>query len=116
MDRPPISTLFEPEPPQWGFRGDPHLWRDMAGRLSTVPCPATEDELQVIIERVYEQLTGHPLSHTGYIRLDQYDHGGMSGGLIAPLWWRDKAIPLLRQRLMELDADEAAGAPLPDHP
>jgi hypothetical protein len=54
-----------------GVRGDPHLWRDMAERLSTIPCPATADELQAIIESLYEQLTGHPLSHTEYIRLDQ---------------------------------------------
>jgi hypothetical protein len=25
-----ISDLFLPEPLQWGLRGDPYLWREMA--------------------------------------------------------------------------------------
>jgi hypothetical protein len=30
----------------------------------------------------------------------------MSGGLIAPLWWRERAIPFLRQRLDDLRSDD----------
>ena len=107
----PISTLFEPGPPQWGVRGDVYLWRDMAERLAAVPCPATEDELEAILGREFEQLTGHPLSYDDYIRLDKYNHGGMGGGLVAPKWWRERLIPLLRQRLHDLRTDESAATP-----
>lgn len=93
-----ISQLFTPEPYRWGLRGDPWLWRDMRERLASVSLPATEDALAAIIAATFEQLTGHPIPHPEHIHLPRYDHGGMSGGMVMPEWWRETAIPLLRQR------------------
>lgn len=101
MPPPAISTLFSPEPYRWGLRGDPHLWRDMRERLSVVACPATADELAAIVEAEFEALTGRPITHPEYIYLEKYSHGGMTSGMVSPEWWRDTAIPLLRQRLAE---------------
>ena len=98
-----VSALLAKDPIQFGVRGDVHLWRDMRERLSHVPLPATEEELRTIIEAMFRELTGHPISHgEEYIRLDKYDHGGMSGGLVSPEWWREKLIPLLLQRHREI--------------
>lgn len=98
----PISALFIPEPTSWGLRGDPWLWRDMRQRFSAVPCPATGDELAAIIEAEFDRLTGHPVTHGEMIHLEQYSHGGMSSGMVWPEFWRDTALPLLRQRHAEL--------------
>jgi hypothetical protein len=35
----PISELFYPAPEQWGLRGDPFLWREMASAFRGVPAP-----------------------------------------------------------------------------
>jgi hypothetical protein len=97
-----IADLMREGPWQWGVRGDPHLWNDMRERLSAVPCPATADELAAVIEREFLALTGEPMSAPDYVRLDKYNHGGMSGGLVSPKWWREKALPLLRERHAEM--------------
>jgi hypothetical protein len=93
-----IAELFSPEPYWWGLRGDPWLWRDMQQRFSAVSLPATEDDLAAIIAATFEQLTGHPITHPEHIHLPQYSHGGMSSGMVMPEWWRETAIPLLRER------------------
>ena len=93
-----IAELFRPEPFRWGLRGDPYLWRDMQQRLAAVGRPATEDELVATIAAMFEELTGHAISHADCIHLEKYSHGGMSSGMVSPEFWRNTAIPLLRQR------------------
>lgn len=105
----PISALFDPESAQWGLRGDPYLWREMRQRLASVGCPETARELLAIIEAVFEELTGHPISHTEFIHVEKYSHGGMSSGMISPGFWRDTAIPLLRQRYSTTASGRVAG-------
>ena len=41
-----ISDIFESEPVQWGLRGDPLLWRDMAKKMSNQKMPRTSAELE----------------------------------------------------------------------
>ena len=94
----PISTLFVDEPPQWGLRGDPLLWREMQERLTSVDLPDTPEQLCGIIEAVFQELTGHPISHRRPLHVERYRHQGMSSGMIDPEFWRARAIPLLHQR------------------
>jgi hypothetical protein len=96
-----VATLFDERPVRWGLRGDPWLWWDMRERLASVALPETGDELVAMVAAKFEELTGHPVSHSELIFLEKYDHGGMSGGTVSPEFWRDTAIPLLRQRYSE---------------
>lgn len=89
---------FTLEPSRWGLRGDPWLWRDMRQRFAAVPCPATADELEAIVTAEFARLTVHPVTHGEMIHLEQYSHGGMSSGMVSPEFWRETAVPLLRQR------------------
>jgi hypothetical protein len=98
---PTISALFQEEPVRWGLRGDPWLWREMRERFADTPTPATVDELVEAVERMFEQLAGHPLSHPEPIFVERFDHGGMSGGMVAPEFWCNVAIPLLKRRFEE---------------
>lgn len=75
----------------------------MRQRLDAVGCPETAEELVAIVEATFEQLTGHSISHRDYIYLEKYSHGGMSSGMVSPGFWRDTAIPLLKQRYAETD-------------
>lgn len=97
----PIAALFREEPFRWGLRGDPWLWREMRERFAAVPCPDSADELAAAIEGMFEQLTGRPASERDPFYLEKYSHGGMSSGMVSPPFWRDVAIPLLRQRYLD---------------
>lgn len=99
-----LSDLFRTRPLKWGYRGDPHLWWDMRQRFASVPCPATGEELAAIVSRTFEELTGQPITHPEHFYVEKYSHGGMSSGYVAPYWWRDTAIPFLRERLEEVHA------------
>ena len=96
-----VADLFGEEPFRWGFRGDPHLWREMRERFAAVPRPDTVEELVSLIEAAFRELTGYPISQREPFWMERYDHGGMSSGMISPDFWRDSAIPLLSQRYAE---------------
>ena len=93
-----ISTLFEDEPTQWGFRGDPYLWREMKESLRDSPLPETEMELLIRLKSAFEKLTGKPISTVRAIKIERYDQSGMSGGMVSTDFWKNTAIPLLLDR------------------
>ena len=93
-----ISKIFEEEPEQWGLRGDPYLWRELKDRLASIEMPETPDQLKSIIEKEYEEATGHPIDHKGHFKVERFMHGGMSSGGISPEFWSSSAIPMLVKR------------------
>ena len=93
-----VGPLFDPDPWQWGLRGDPHLWWHMAEVLSGEPCPETTAQLAALIERTFETLTGASWATAEPFYLEQYAHGGMSSGYVSPDWWRETGLPLLLER------------------
>jgi hypothetical protein len=97
-----ISDLFNPEPNQWGFRGDPLLWREMSSALSETPLPRSLDLLISKIEDTFVALTNHQLSSCEPIHIKRYDEGGMSSGQISSEFWRKIAIPLLISRMEDM--------------
>lgn len=56
------SALFQPEPAQWGLRGDPFLWKAMEDSLRSTALPSTEAQCAALIEATFESLTGNPLT------------------------------------------------------
>lgn len=93
------SALFQMSPRQWGYRGDPHLWREIKERLVGVTCPATPADLKVIVLAQFEELTGFQVSHPEDICIERFSRDGMSSGMICAEFWRDSAIPLLCSRM-----------------
>jgi ADP-ribose pyrophosphatase YjhB (NUDIX family) len=93
-----VSAIFLKKPHQWGLRGDPYLWGEMQHHLKDVRPPDTSEQLVVLIESAFEELTGHPVSWPAQIHLEKYNHGGMSTGMVDPEFWREILIPLLRSR------------------
>jgi hypothetical protein len=93
-----IAGLFREEPIQWGLRGDPYLWREMAEHLADAPWPASEEGLTQRLTRLFEQLAGITLDARKPVHLLRHAHGGMSSGMVSSEFWRERAIPLLVER------------------
>jgi hypothetical protein len=93
-----LSRLFQDKPQQWGLRGDPYLWDEMAATLKERAYPATEQELAALLEQTYAQLTGAPLSNREPVYVERYSHGGMSSGYVSPQFWAETAIPMLIEK------------------
>lgn len=93
-----LSQLFQDRPAQWGLRGDPHLWDEMAATLKERAYPDTEEELVALLEQTYEQLTGVPLSNPNPVYIERYSHGGMSSGYVSPQFWSETAVPMLIEK------------------
>lgn len=103
MSTPPnLADLFDPQPHQWGLRGDPYLWRDMQAQLAQHAYPPTEAALMSLLEQTYQQMTGTPLANREPMFIERYSHGGMSSGYVSPQFWSETALPLLRSRYLDL--------------
>ncbi len=94
-----LGDLFEPEPIQWGLRGDPYLWRAMKSEFATTPLPPSKAKLSAAIRQAFLDQTGQPLDATGNIFVERFDHGGMSSGWVSTQFWRDTALEILGDRL-----------------
>lgn len=104
-----ISSLFSPEPDQWGLRGDPYLWQELAEYFGGVPLPGASRELAAALERAFLELTGHPVSYSKHFRIEKHAHGGMSSGGISTEFWRESGIPLLLSRFIAQQGTQADG-------
>lgn len=90
-----VSEIFEDEPIQWGLRGDPFLWRELKDNFKELDMPDSPQELQTLIEKRYEQSTGHPITHKNHFGVERFRSHGMSSGGICPDFWVNSGIPLL---------------------
>jgi hypothetical protein len=94
-----VSDLFKPEPAQWGLRGDPYLWEEMASVLSDVPLPPTEAQLSALLEETFSRLVGSSLdTSASSVFVERYSRGGMSSGHVSLGFWQETGFPLLRSR------------------
>lgn len=96
-----LSRIFQDEPARWGLRGDPYLWREMKATVDHYAYPDTEEQLTVLLEQIYQQLTGTSLANRDPVFVEKFSHGGMSSGYVSPQFWVEQAIPLLRTRYRE---------------
>lgn len=95
-----FDELFGPQPQVVGLRGDRPLWAEMRERLRGLPVPATPEEFNRVIGDLFAELTGVPLSHPEPVFLPHYrgTEGGMSAGVVSPVFWRDRGLALLWSR------------------
>lgn len=104
-----LADLFQPEPIQWGLRGDPYLWQEMSETLAALPLPPCEAQLAEILEATFERLVGLPTSAEESVFVERHAHGGMSSGHISLKFWRETALPLLLARYHVALVDSDAG-------
>lgn len=59
-----IGDLFDPEPVQWGLRGDPYLWREFRLYFATSNLPLDPALLKKQLEDAFLYLTAESIDHT----------------------------------------------------
>jgi hypothetical protein len=96
-----LCGYFEPEPIQWGLRGDPPLWRDMKQKTVDTIAPSTICELDKLLNDLFKELTGENPQKGRNIYVKKYDQGGMSRGIVSSDFWLDRGFPLIMQRCFE---------------
>ena len=92
-----LSDAFDVQPDQWGTRGDPHVWRAMRELLVGVPVPEDDEAVRAALVAAFNEVTGADLDAETekYLHREEFNHGGMSGGMVYLDWWRTKGVPLL---------------------
>jgi hypothetical protein len=85
---------------QWGTRGDPHAWRALREHVAATPTPATPELTRAALVDALRAVTGVDIDTTPepHVYVQHLDHGGMSGGVINPPWWRERGVPLVVER------------------
>lgn len=88
---------------QWGLRGDPHAWHAMRELVADRPTPAEPAEVRAAYVDALRTVADLDVDHTteDIVYRKHLDHGGMSGGGVNAVWWRDKGIPLLVDRAVD---------------
>lgn len=97
-----VAELFQQKPGQWGLRGDPYLWQEMAEHFATIPLPKSAAQLEQMLAELFELFTGQPLTTETFIQVERFPRSGMSGGLVSPQFWRETAVPLLLNRFSNI--------------
>ena len=122
-----LDKLFDEKDVQWGLRGSQHLWRDLKIQVMKVNYydggffseKDFENFIYESIPRILEQKKAWCLNHKvknnfdnrvpykaerdklyggGKVFVEDYNHGGMSSGVISLQYWKDVTIPLLVER------------------
>jgi hypothetical protein len=85
---------------QWGTRGDPHAWRAVRELVGATPTPAAPELTRAALVEGLRAVTGVDIDTATepHVFVQHLDHGGMSGGVINPPWWRERGVPLVVER------------------
>ncbi len=84
-----LSDLFTQSPPHYSLRGDYHLWKEFIDYYSTSVIPKSKQDLIGSISDVFKELTNHNIEEMEYFYLERLAHGGMSSGMVNPVFWKE---------------------------
>jgi hypothetical protein len=95
-----VAELFDPEPEQWGLRGDPWVWRALRDHLGESYLPPSIGEVEAMLYAAFNRLVAVDLATetTPAIYREEFAHGGMSSGQVHLETWRAVLIPMLLDR------------------
>jgi hypothetical protein len=99
-----LSDLFDPEPLEWGLRGDPWVWRALRDHLAGTYLPPSPGEVAGILYAAFERLVAVDLNSEFQpaVYRAEFAHGGHSSGYVSIAVWQSRLMPLLLDRAMAL--------------
>jgi hypothetical protein len=95
-----VADLFDPEPEQWGLRGDPWVWRALRDHLGEAYLPPSAGEVEAMLYTAFNRVVAVDLGTetAESVYREQFAHGGMSSGHVHLQTWRVVLLPLLLDR------------------
>jgi hypothetical protein len=95
-----VTDLFEPEPEQWGLRGDPYVWRALAAHLAGTYLPPSAAEIESMLYAAFNRLVAVDLATdpSPSVYREEFAHGGLSSGHVSLDTWRAYLMPMLVDR------------------
>jgi hypothetical protein len=96
-----VSDLFDPEPEQWGLRGDPWVWRTMSEHLAGTYLPPSAGEAERLLYATFERVVGVDLDTetAPWVFREEFARGdGLSSGNVHLESWRTVLLPALIDR------------------
>lgn len=96
-----VSDLFDPEPLQWGLRGDPWVWRAMSIHLNGTYLPPSIREVESLLFAAFDRVVGVHLASEPqpWVYRDEFARDdGLSAGNVHLNTWRITLMPLLLDR------------------
>ena len=101
-----VSAIFDPEPAQWGLRGDPFLWHYLKECYALVKLPYPPEKFWEDVFRLFIDLTGEAPAPGGQYFIEKFakGHVGMSTGFLSGDFWLDQGLPMLLSRLEDQNA------------
>lgn len=100
-----MSDVFDPEPQQWGLRGDPFVWRALREQLSGTYLPPSAGEVESMLYAAFNRLVAVDLAtelESSVYRAEFADDDGVSSGYVSMEIWRVVLMPLLVERALGL--------------
>ncbi|MFT5742378.1 MAG: hypothetical protein ACI86S_000437 [Paracoccaceae bacterium] len=101
-----IDALFDRVGVQWGLRGDPVLWDALRSHFDDSGLPETTAAFNTALHAQIAALIGYALETAPDripVREFYAENGGMSSGMVDRDIWQSRLIPLLMQRLGDLE-------------
>lgn len=99
-----LAELFDPEPPEWGLRGDPWVWRALRDQLAGTCLPPSPGEVASMLYAAFDRIVAVDLvgAVEPSVYREEFAHGGQSSGCVSLDVWRDRLMPLLVERAVAL--------------
>ena len=89
--------LFLSIPEQWGARGEPGFWNKLAREFTYCKLPMKQEDFIQMYKNIVSSYW-IPIGREEYINIPEFDHGGMSVGMVGGLF-AEHALDLLLSRL-----------------
>jgi len=98
--------VFRPQPTQWGLRGDPFAWQVIEAEVTARGVPGTSGQAVSWLRDAFRQAVGVDVDDDSggreYVWVSRFDHAGTSRGHVDLSTWRERLMPLLCNRAMDL--------------
>ena len=76
-------VIFKQPPIQWEFLGDSYLWRELAQYFFGKDMPPERHRFEAAIIGAVWVLTGYRLDREEQFKVNRYNQGGISGGIVS---------------------------------